>query len=244
MTKLYRARDHVLICTDYADPAPHRHMAAHIILSLGGPMNVTLPDRTVRCQGILIPSGIAHGIDTNGTSCLVFLYGCTSSVAAQISSVRCLSDKDCIHILWNFRAWNHNSSPVGYGHFQENLLARLGLISSPSPLLDGRICSAIQNIRANFAEPMTCRDAARQIFLSESRFSHLFRQQTGMTFRSYLTGQRLLGTYAGILHGLSITEAALAAGFSSSSHFADVNRRVFGISARTVTQNIECFQVT
>ena len=39
------------------------------------------------------------------------------------------------------------------------------------------------------------------------------------------------------------TEAALEAGFSSSAHFADINRRVFGISASTITQDLEFIKV-
>ena len=41
-----------------------------------------------------------------------------------------------------------------------------------------------------------------------------------------------------IRKGDFLSEAALEAGFSGSAHFADVNRRVFGLSASTITQNL------
>ncbi|MBR6501302.1 MAG: AraC family transcriptional regulator, partial [Firmicutes bacterium] len=75
------------------------------------------------------------------------------------------------------------------------------------------------------------------------RFSHLFKEQVGMTFASYVVYQRILYVYYEILRGRSITEAALEAGFCSSSHFADVNRRIFGISASSIIENLEFIKV-
>ena len=66
----------------------------------------------------------------------------------------------------------------------------------------------------------------------------MFKEQVGMTFASYLIYQRIMYVYTQTLQGKTITEAALEAGFSSSAHFADVNRRVFGLSASTITQNL------
>jgi len=40
-----------------------------------------------------------------------------------------------------------------------------------------------------------------------------------------------------------ITEAAIDAGFYSSAHFADVNRRVFGISIRSISKDLQYIKV-
>lgn len=34
ITKMYEARNHLLICAEYADPEFHKHSAAHIMISL------------------------------------------------------------------------------------------------------------------------------------------------------------------------------------------------------------------
>ena len=93
-------------------------------------------------------------------------------------------------------------------------------------------------IRARAPEPVSCKEAADAVFLSQGRFSHLFKEQVGMTFAAYLIYQRILYVYAGVLQGKSITAAALDAGFSSSAHFADVNRRVFGTSISSITRDL------
>ena len=59
-----------------------------------------------------------------------------------------------------------------------------------------------------------------------------------MTFAAYLIYQRIMYVYAQMFRGKTITEAALEAGFSSSAHFADVNRRVFGLAATTITHDL------
>jgi len=81
------------------------------------------------------------------------------------------------------------------------------------------------------------------VFLSESRFSHLFREQAGMTFAAYLIYQRILRVYADVIHGKNVTEAAIEAGFSSSAHFADVNRRVFGTSIRNISKDLKYVKI-
>lgn len=65
-----------------------------------------------------------------------------------------------------------------------------------------------------------------------------------MTFAAYLIYQRLMYVYTRMISGMSITESALEAGFYSSSHFADVNRRIFGLSARCIMRNIRFIKVS
>ena len=98
--------------------------------------------------------------------------------------------------------------------------------------------SAMKYIRDRGDLKITCKEAADAVFLSEGRFSHLFREQAGMTFAAYLIYQRILSVYADVIHGKNVTEAAIEAGFSSSAHFADANRRVFGISASSIAHNL------
>ena len=98
-------------------------------------------------------------------------------------------------------------------------------------------------IRAKSTEKVTCQEVADAVHLSQSRFSHLFREQVGMTFAAYLIYQRILYVYTRMLRGKSITEASLEAGFSSSAHFADVNRRVFGTSISNITRDLTFIKV-
>lgn len=60
-----------------------------------------------------------------------------------------------------------------------------------SDVLDERIRVAIEYIHAHLGGPMRLRDLSRLCNLSDSRFSHLFRQLTGLPPKQYALVQRL-----------------------------------------------------
>ena len=108
---------------------------------------------------------------------------------------------------------------------------------------DTRIERAVTYIQSRLHDKITCEDVAGHIFLSEGRFSHLFKEQIGMTFAAYLIYQRVIKTYTDMINGKSITDASLDAGFSSSAHFAEINKRLFGLSASIVKKNLEFYKI-
>lgn len=241
MTKLYEANNHILIQTGSIQPAEHRHMAAHIIISVDGSMKAQCAGTEYICHGILLPSGTSHAIDTQGNAVLVFLYDSTTNVAKQIRDIAWIPEEVCKEIAQLYA--DMESASDSYYRFEKTVLSWLGIIGAATNVTDERIQTAMKFIRAKSTEKVTCQDVADAVHLSQSRFSHLFREQVGMTFAAYLIYQRILYVYTQMFQGRSITEAALNAGFSSSAHFADVNRRVFGISASTITHDLEFIKV-
>ena len=232
--KIYEAQNHILIHTDSISPSGHRHMAAHIMVSLDNNIKVYCDDEYC-CKGILIPADTYHEVDIVGNNTIVFLYECSSDVAKQINDVRIISDDLCQKIK---EAYLNLENVTDYKRFETSCLDILELEYSNKGELDNRIKTALEYIHHNICEKLTCKDVADKVFLSQSRFSHLFKEQIGMTFSAYVVYQRLMYVYAKVIAGISITQAALDAGFSSSGHFADVSRRVFGLSATVVTQDI------
>ena len=242
MTKLYEANNHILLYTQSLQPAQHRHMAAHIIISVDGSMKVQCAGAEYLCHGIFLPSGTSHAVDTRGNPVLVFLYDCTTDVAKQIREIACIPEEACKEIARRYADMERDAD--NYPGFEQAVLSRLGISGAAAEVRDERIRSAMELIRAKATEKVTCQEVAAAVHLSQSRFSHLFRAEVGMTFAAYLIYQRIMYVYFRMLRGASITEAALEAGFSSSAHFADVNRRVFGISASTITQKLAWIKVS
>ena len=243
MTKIFELSNHILIHTGYMDPAEHRHMAAHIIISTGDYMQVTIDNREYSCKGICIPSGVTHKIDTCENQVLVFLYDNTTNVAKQIQKVKDIDDDTCRDILSLYDEFEISSNEADYSKIEMHILKQFGLEALNGSVTDDRIIAAMKYIRKNGNSEMTCKSVADAVFLSESRFSHLFREQVGMTFAAYLIYQRILRVYADVIRGKTVTEAAIEAGFSSSAYFADVNRRVFGISIRNISKELDYIKV-
>ena len=239
MTKIYELPNHILIHTGYQDPGVHRHMAAHIIISTLGKICVSADGEEYLCSGVMIPSGVSHSVDTYGNPALVFLFDSTTNAAKQIENVQTICEEDATEIVCTFDEFEKNSSRQTYDKIESYILKLLSIDNTVGGITDDRIVSAMKYIREKGNRKITCREAAESVFLSESRFSHLFRKEAGMTFAAYLIYQRIINVYTGSLQGKSITEAALDAGFASSSHFADVNRRVFGISVSDIARDLE-----
>jgi AraC family transcriptional regulator len=67
------------------------------------------------------------------------------------------------------------------------------------------------------------------VHLSTSRFTHLFRQQTGLSLTRYLLWTRLLTAVAVIAQGANTTAAAHQAGFADLAHMSRTFRQTFGV---------------
>lgn len=237
MPKIYESNNYILLCTDYADPAQHHHMAAHIILALKDNMTVLSDNRQIDCRGIMIPSGFSHRIDTHQCPVLVLLFDSTTDAAHRIQALQILAESDCSTLCQLYSDYERTDSPDAYRNFERQVLMLVGLETAGCRVTDDRILTAMNMVRSELSGSPSCRNIADSVCLSQSRFSHLFRQQTGMTFAAYRIYARLMHAYSRMLSGVSITEAALEAGFSGSSHFADVNRRVFGLNASNIIKN-------
>ena len=99
----------------------------------------------------------------------------------------------------------------------------------PSLTSDERVLRAVKYINEHLAEPITLAAVARVAFLSPSRFRHLFAEQTGMRLREYVLWRRFVTVWELRMKGVSLAEAAHAAGFADSAHLARTSRRMIGI---------------
>lgn len=97
--------------------------------------------------------------------------------------------------------------------------------------IDPRIAEAALRIRADPAVTIPSGELAAAVGLSESRFLHLFRHETGTSLRRYRLWIRLMSACTTLAAGRDVTAAAMEAGFASPSHLADRIRSTFGLSA-------------
>lgn len=235
MTEIYLAEDHLLLETGYYDPQMHSHSAAHVLVGLHGDMRVITENETILCRGALLPSGTAHTVDSFGNPLLVFLFDVTSTVSEQIQRMAALERGTAERIALSYRTLAAENPADGYETFFMEVMALLKMKGYGSRITDERIIHAARFAKEHLQDEVTAGEAAEAACLSESRFSHLFREQAGIAFSSWLVYRKLFDTYIKIAEGASITDASLAAGFSTPSHFATTNKRMFGITASDLT---------
>ena len=96
---------------------------------------------------------------------------------------------------------------------------------------DARVRKIVAWAHAQLDNPIGLADAADLVGLSKQRLRHLFVEQTGLPFRTYLLWLRLMKGLEEFASGASLTDAAHDAGFADSAHFSRTFRRMFGTTA-------------
>ena len=94
--------------------------------------------------------------------------------------------------------------------------------------LDPRILHVVGRIRQQPEDRYTAQDCARDVDLSLSRFLHLFKAETGVTFRRFLAWKRARGVLPKMTKGSNLTDVALDGGYADSTHFSHSIKRAFG----------------
>lgn len=107
---------------------------------------------------------------------------------------------------------------------------------------DSRMENAILYLNDNQDRIVPVSEIANYLSLSESRFLHLFRENTGITYRRAQLWNKLIGALY-LIKNVSITEAAIEVGFSDSAHFSRTFKENFGFSPRDVLKHSQFIQV-
>lgn len=271
MNEIYLAKNHLMIKTEYKDPEMHRHSAAHILISLKGPVRFQVDGQEMTGFGAVIPSGLPHTVcgapDEEGKpfsmpSLLLFLFDETTFVAQCIRESRLITEKQAQTVLQWYRDMRETpDAAAAYPSFLRQVLKELGLsdngqiagnpqgadgtlaADSLQAAGDERIRQAYVYIDEHIGSDMTVASIAGHFCMSESRFSHLFRKEAGMSVANYLVFRKLYFTYLGLMKGKNITTAALDAGFSDPSHFAATNKRMFGIPPTAVSGSMKIITI-
>ena len=232
-TDIYLNYDKALIYTRYNNPEEHSHLAAHIILSFEEPFNIIVDGKSYTEYGICIPSNYMHKIVNYKKPLLVFLYEETTGIAKQIKNVKATSKAFSNKIFQMYKEMAEQTEKIDESFIKLNnfVTKKLNLKVNDFKITDERIIGSMKYIRNNLGYDIKIKDIATMQHLSESRFSHLFREQTGIAFASYVKISRLIRAYYDIFSGENITTSAINAGFSSPSHFAMTSKEFFGINA-------------
>lgn len=86
----------------------------------------------------------------------------------------------------------------------------------------------LEYLDLHHTDPVSRDSVAREFGLSPSHFSRTFHEYTGFCFQEYLAYRRVQTALNRIEEGTPVLEAALAAGFGSSSGFYSAVKRIFG----------------
>ena len=228
----------VLLGTAGAIPA-HAHHAIQICFRFEGHIRLRTSDESAWTDYDLaiVPSGETHGMDAGKVH-----YGATLFVEPETREGRVLTERYLRGGIANVsRA--HASEALrallaaaraergrdSLAEHARGVVAALTQQSEPAAASDERILRAVKYVNEHLQAPLTLNQVAGVAFLSPSRFRHLFMEQTGMGLRQYILWRRFVSVWEHRMNGVSLSEAAHAAGFADSAHLTRTSRRMFGV---------------
>ncbi|WP_286761061.1 helix-turn-helix transcriptional regulator [Salegentibacter sp. UBA1130] len=210
----------------------HKHYAVQLSIPINGKVILKTKDGTFESeQPILIKSNVAHQIISN-TRQFLLLINPASTIGHFWNH---LSDKEIQEInltpALELRRALIDTNP------QQVLAKELNSIiekhdcfcSSAIHKGDERINNALVYLSNHFDRVVSLDEIADHFNVSSSRFLHLFKEETGITYRRAQLWNKLI---KGITQfgKKSFTEIALGVGFSDNAHFSRVFKENFGFS--------------
>lgn len=234
--RLTIAPDRALYVGELPATGWHRHAAVALLVGLSGRFKVHLPDgRVEHARSALVDIGVEHLFDPCGEQvALVYL----EPDAPEVCGWRSLLAREG-GMLFDV------ATPVVTCSAMEGRLRSFDLpqllripADTPATGLDPRVARSLQALRSVGARPWGRAGLAESAGLSSSRFNHLFREEAGVSFRTYRIWSQVRAAMTGAGPLTSLTEAALQGAFADSSHFSRTFRSTFGMTPSSVLQGV------
>ena len=104
----------------------------------------------------------------------------------------------------------------------------------PARPLDVRIATTLQRLQADPARAVTAAQCAAEAGLSFSRFLHLFKAETGQSFRALRAWKRARSLLHHVRRDENLVHVALDIGYPDSTHFSHSIRQTYGLKPRDI----------
>lgn len=215
----------------------HAHHAVQATIALEGRFRLDTHDAHVQGMAATVAADTQHAFEPEGLMAILFiepesragravarrLFDGAALSAIPPGSLGDIRDR----IAAAYRAPVRNDAALA--DLGRELVAALSADAiAPEP--DVRIRKIIAWAATQIDGPVGLSDAVAASGLSASRLRHLFVEQTGLAFKTYLLWLRLSRAVESMAAGGSLTQAAHHAGFSDSAHLSRTFRRMFGIA--------------
>lgn len=244
---VFEGEDHISFITDKVEASKHAHYYIQITIGLNQVFNVETESVKATVRGIVIASNVPHNLDGNNFWQYYMLINPESNFGLEIKR-RFLRDgntyeldfyliENIIHLLVN------TECSKTYKTFIRQTMRLLEIPRKNYDTLDNRCEDVINIIKRNPLIQLTIPPLAKQVFLSESRLSHLFKVEVGISLSSYLVHEKIRKAFRLIFEGNTLTDAAIEAGFSISSHFFRCVREKLGMSPSIITKDSRYMKV-
>lgn len=238
MSRILFQNSYIIILPSFPKADMHRHPMLHLFYGSNG---CVITANGERCSGkmIVLDSNIKHIAEADNGCELFLLIDPTSSIAEQMKSTffdsgqffaKCGSSVSFCHDLYEL-------SDDDIIALVRELLLAIGIKPDEESRKDSRVEEVNERIISGEWLNYKVNEIAQLVCLSETRLTHLFKSEMGISLKSYLVIRKMERAYKYVMSGEKITHAAYESGFSSAAHLAYTCKQLTGVSMREVLKS-------
>ena len=214
---------------------PHAHHAIQITLGLDGEIRFRPDEGEWRhMRGAIVLPDATHSFDGMNSLVAMLFVDPESREGRWLrhslrDPVTIIPEARIERVIPPLRQFHENPlEALETAELIQHTVSSLCAGAPPRRPLDPRVVKAIAFMRQAEIPRLRLEDVADTVFLSPSRFAHLFSQNVGLPFRRYVLWRKLSRAMLAIGRGHSLTTAAQEGGFSDSAHLTRTFYQMWG----------------
>ena len=213
----------------------HSHNTMQVVFDTQGAFRLRVENGSWQTyRALLIQENVIHQLDTNNSVQLIVYLDAQSEMARQLKNTYLKGNVIGEPVVNLFHLISSQELQLAFLQPEPERLQMLvyqlihRLVNhSLDNTTEERIRQVQQIISTTHPQDLTQRMLAKSICLSESRLRSLFRQVTGVSLHQYYLLNKIRFATNQIFMGASISDAALEAGFTDSSHLTKMTTKFF-----------------
>lgn len=220
----------------------HKHAAVVLLIGLSGPIRIEFDGGAVlECRSALLDAGVNHVLDSCDQRIATVFFDLNQPLSQWLRFAYFQNTPYAFDLI----------EPAVYKQAKERRLLERdwqSLFSSPVNLdelgrFDARILDCVRRLHLpeHFSDQQP--EFAQHASLSPSRLNHLFKENTGVSFRHYKLWSQLLYFMKSVNRSKNLLDAAHHSGFYDSAHLSNSYQKMLGIAPSSILRNLHRFEV-
>lgn len=215
----------------------HKHDYIVAIFSFKTKLKLTIKNSgtAIETEAILISRNIEYRLSTSANDRTVFIHidpyssmGISIQFRANYIELTRNEFQDQINEIENWYV-REDSDQKEIESILRSFVRKLTTKHDITQNTDERILKCLRILSESEKYDYNLEHVASLAGLSPSRFSHLFKAETGCTFRDFMKNRKLSRAIETIIQKSDLTAAAFDGGFADQPHFTNTFKKTFGV---------------
>lgn len=242
---LYKAGDTGIFLGKVEENAFHQHYALQLTIGIDHEFELETENGVVLSKSHLVHPQVSHRLDSKGQTILIILLSPASTLGHFLAKHMTSKPVEEFEEEWvgylRMFVQDLSKKEINEKTFLSACINSMAEFNSrclaAKHQIDKRVLASLQYLDRHTREVISLKEIAEEMCLSESRFQHLFKEETGISYRRMQLWKRLLASFDCIKSTKTLTELAHRSGFSDSSHYSKTFKESFGFSPSEVLAN-------